>query len=106
MEKKMNWSDIRKILKDAPTEILLELIKGLYNLSPQNKAFIRTQIFPGRQDTELLEKSRKQVSRAIYPDHANFPGTPRFGESRKMIRASSKSHGRSVWDPRPDAAAP
>jgi len=89
----MNWTNIRKILKDAPNEILLELIKGLYNLSPQNKAFIRTQIFPGRQDTELLEKSRKQVIRAVYPDYANFPGTPRFGESRKVIRAYQKATG-------------
>jgi hypothetical protein len=59
----------------------------LYNLTPQNKAFIRAQVFPGRQDTELLEKSRKQVVRAIYPDNVNFPGTPRFGESRKIINA-------------------
>ena len=87
----MNWTDIRKILKDAPNEILLELIKGLYNLSPQNKAFIRTQILPGQQDTELLEKSRKQVIRAIYPDTVNFPGLPRFGESRKIIRAYQKA---------------
>jgi hypothetical protein len=52
----MNWTDIRKILKDAPNEALLDILKGLYNLSPQNKAFIRTQLLPGRQDKELLEK--------------------------------------------------
>jgi len=89
----MNWPDIRKILKDAPNEALLEIIKGLYNLSPQNKAFIRAQIFPGRQDAELLEKSRKKVVREIYPDNVKFPGKPRFGESRKAIRAYHKATG-------------
>lgn len=89
----MNWTDIRKILKDAPNEALLDIIKGLYNLSPQNKAFIRTQLLPGQQDKELLEKSRKQVIRAIYPDNVMFPGKPRFGESRKVIRTYQKATG-------------
>lgn len=87
----MNWTDIRKILKDAPNEALLDILKGLYNLSPQNKAFIRTQLLPGRQDKELLEKSRKQVVRAIYADTKGIPHMPRFGESRKTIRAYQKA---------------
>jgi len=89
----MNWTDIRKILKDAPNEALLDILKGLYNLSPQNKAFIRTQLLPGRQDKELLEKSRKQVVRAIYADTKGFPHMPRFGESRKVIRMYQKATG-------------
>ena len=89
----MNWTDIRKILKDAPNEALLDILKGLYNLSPQNKAFIRTQLLPGRQDKELLEKSRKQVIRAIYADTKGFPDMPRFGESRKVIRIYQKATG-------------
>lgn len=89
----MNWTDIRKILKDAPKEALLDIIKGLYNLTPQNKAFIRAQVFPGRQDTELLEKSRKQVIRAIYPETSGIPRGPRFGESRKIINAYRKATG-------------
>ena len=89
----MNWTDIRKILKDAPNEALLDILKGLYNLSPQNKAFIRTQLLPGRQDKELLEKSRKQVVRAIYADTKGIPHMPRFGESRKVIRTYQKATG-------------
>ena len=87
----MNWTDIRKILKDVPNEALTEIIKGLYGLSPQNKAFIRTQLFPGQQDKELLEKSRKQVIRAIYVETKGIPHMPRFGESRKVIRAYQKA---------------
>ena len=89
----MNWTDICKILKDAPNEALLDILKGLYNLSPQNKAFIRTQLLPGRQDKELLEKSRKQVIRAIYADTKGIPHMPRFGESRKAIRTYQKATG-------------
>ena len=89
----MNWTDIRKILKDAPNEALLDILKGLYNLSPQNKAFIRTLLLPGRQDTELLEKSRKLVIRAIYADTKGIPHMPRFGESRKAIRTYQKATG-------------
>jgi len=29
----MNWTDIRKILKDAPNEALLDILKGLYNFA-------------------------------------------------------------------------
>jgi hypothetical protein len=89
----MNWPAIRKILKDVPNEALVDLIKGLYALSPQNKAFIRAQISPGWQDTELLEKSRKQVVRAIYAENVRFPHMPRFGESRKVINTYRKATG-------------
>ncbi len=34
----MNWTDIRKMLKIAPNDVLIEIIKGLFKLSPQNKA--------------------------------------------------------------------
>ena len=89
----MNWTDIRKVLKDAPNKALLDILKGLYNLSPQNKAFIRTQLLPGRQDKELLERSRKQVIRAIYADTKGIPHMPRFGESRKVIHLYQKATG-------------
>ena len=89
----MNWSVVRKILKDVPNEALIELVKGLYALSPQNKAFIRAQILPGWQDAELLEKSRKQVVRAIYADTVRIPHMPRFSESRKVIRTYQKATG-------------
>jgi hypothetical protein len=89
----MNWTDIRGILKDAPNEVLLDIIKGLYNLSPENKAFLRTRFSPATQDLELLEKSRKQVLRAIYPETKGIPRDPRFGESRKVIRSYQKVTG-------------
>ncbi|NOY99469.1 MAG: hypothetical protein GXP40_09785 [Chloroflexi bacterium] len=89
----MKWTDIRKMLENAPNDVLIEIIKGLYKLSPQNKAFIRVRLLPGYQDRELLEKSRKQVIRAVYPEKRACPSRPRFGESRRVIRAYQKATG-------------
>ena len=30
----MKWTEIRKALKDAPPEVLMGIIQGLYKLSP------------------------------------------------------------------------
>jgi hypothetical protein len=93
MAKSMTWTQIRTLLKDARNDVLLDILKGLYDLSPQNKAFLRSALSPEQGDPELLEKSRKQVIRAIYPLNVNFPDYPRFGESRKAIRAYQKATG-------------
>jgi len=91
----MKWTEIRKVLKSAHHGLLLEIIRGLYKLSPENKAFIRTQLSPqGYQGKELLEQSRKKVMKAIYSENVRgIPNMPRFGESHKIIRAYQKSMG-------------
>ena len=91
----MNWTEIRKALKDAHPEVLMEIIQGLYKLSPENKAFIRTELSPkGYQDAALLEISRKKVIKTIYSGNVRgIPKTPRFGDSRKIIRAYQKATG-------------
>jgi hypothetical protein len=76
--KPMNWTEIRQQLKAAPNEVLLDMIKGLYGLSAENKAYLRTTLSPARQDLELLEKSRRQVLRAIYPENTQNPHMPHF----------------------------
>jgi hypothetical protein len=89
----MNWGDIRAVLKEAPLDALIGLIKKLYDLSDANKALVRTILFPSYQDIELLEKSRIQVTQAIYPSGRSFPGLPHFGDSRKVINAYLKASG-------------
>jgi hypothetical protein len=89
----MNWSDIRGFLKEAPPDVLIGLIKRLYDLSDANKALVRTALFPSKQDIEMLEKSRKLVAQAIYPSGQKFPGLPRFGDSRKTIHSYLKATG-------------
>ena len=69
----MNWSQIRNKLKEQNPDQLIELIKGLYNLSPANKAYIRKRFNESPQDPAFLEKCRKQIINAIYPPWRNFP---------------------------------
>lgn len=62
----MSWTELRKSLKELSPDTLIELLKGLHDLSPQNKAWLRAQVLPVGQDTAYLEECRKKVIKAIY----------------------------------------
>jgi hypothetical protein len=89
----MNWPQIRKKLKGQTHDQLIELIKGLYDLSPANKAYVRKNFSESPQDPFFLEKCRKQITNAIYPPHRNFPDLPNFREARKAVNAYKKATG-------------
>ena len=91
MSKPITWTQIKNQLKNARQEVFLTLLKELWDLSPQNKAFLRSHVFPQNGDPELLEKTRKKVVHLIYPDFTNFPKEPKLGESRKAILAYKKA---------------
>jgi hypothetical protein len=88
----MKWSDIRKILQSSSQTELVELIKKLHELSPENKAFLRTHLMPGQGDPEFLAECRQKIIKAIYPP-VKFPDYPRFGEARKILRTYTKTTG-------------
>ncbi|MEW6405010.1 MAG: hypothetical protein AB1649_24705 [Chloroflexota bacterium] len=87
----MNWSQLRKQLQEGSPERLIELLKGLYDLSPANKAFLRQQFSETPQDTEFLEKCRQQVIQAIYPPQRQYPDYPKFSQARKAINEYKKA---------------
>ena len=89
MPPKMNWTQIRKILIDQDRERLIETIKGLYTLSPQNKAFLHTQFSESHQDPAYLEACRKRIVKAIYPN-VFVPGNPKFAQARKAVNDYKK----------------
>lgn len=86
-----SWSELRPSLSKLPNDELLEIIKGLYNLSLDNKAYLRAYISGDQEDVELLGKYRRDIERAIYPTNRFPPGYPRFSDSRKAIRAYQKA---------------
>lgn len=88
-----SWSEVRQLLTGKPNDELLEIIKGLYNLSPDNKAYLRAYFSGDHEDPELLGKYRRDIERAIYPNNRFPPGYPRFSDSRKAIRAYQKATG-------------
>lgn len=89
----MNWTQLRKKLSMVDQARLLDVIKGLYALSDQNKAYLHTQLSESRQDAAFLEKCRKQVISAIYPPNRKYPQDPKFAEARKAINAYKKATG-------------
>ena len=42
----MTWTDLRKPCKKSHLLNLLDLLKGLHDLSPQNKAWLCAQVLP------------------------------------------------------------
>jgi hypothetical protein len=89
----MNWPQIRKELKQHNPDQLIALIKGLYDLSPANKAFIRKLFAESPQDPAFLERCRRQIIQAIYPPRRIYPGDPNFREARKAVNAYKKATG-------------
>ena len=94
--KQMNWPQVRGKLKEQTQEQWLEIIKGLYDLSPANKAFIRQRFSDSPQDAEFLEKCRRQIINAIYPLRQQYPDYPNFRDARNAVNAYKKATGDMV----------
>jgi hypothetical protein len=86
----MVWTDLRKTLKELPPERLIELLKGLHALSPQNKAWLQRQLAP-IPNSEYLEECRQKVIKAVYNPARKFPDMPRFRDARKIISEYKKA---------------
>jgi hypothetical protein len=85
------WTDLRKALNELPPEKLVELLKGLHDLSPQNKAWLRARVLPIGQDSGYLEECRQKVIRAVYNPARKFPDMPRFRDAKKVISEYRKA---------------
>ena len=82
----MSWSDIKTELQELPQEKLIELLKGLHNLSAQNNAWLHVA-----QDSAYLEECRKKIIRAVYNPNRKFPDMPRFRDAKKVISEYKKA---------------
>ena len=87
----MTWSKIKKELQELPQEKLIELLKGLHNLSPQNKAWLQAHTLPVAQDSEYLEGCKKKIIKAVYDPQRKFPNMPRFRDAKKVITEYKKA---------------
>ena len=92
----MAWTDLRQALKELPPGRLLELLKGLYSLSPQNKAWLQAQVLPVGQDTAYLEDCRQKVIKLVYNPARKFPDMPRFRDAKKVI-SEYKTATKDLW---------
>ena len=59
------WSKLKKALSQESSQSLLKLIKELYDLRPENRAFLEARLVPEAVDSETY---RRRVEDAISPD--------------------------------------
>ena len=109
----MPWNDLQPTLKELPPEQLLELLKGLHDLSAQNKAWLRGRVLPVGQDNAYLEECCQKVVRLVYNPARKFPDMPRFRDANveknaklgevsfKRLPVSAENNGNSAqtWNP-------
>jgi len=81
----MSWAKIKTELQELSSEKLIELLKGLHDLSAQNKAWLKAKTLPVAQDSQYLEDCRNKIIRAIYDPNRKFPDLPRFRDAKKVI---------------------
>ena len=87
----MKWSELKRILEGLPRQALIDLLKGLYRLSPQNKAWLTARFAPPQANREYFEQSRQKVIRLVYDPRRTYPSMPRFREAKKVITAYKKA---------------
>jgi plasmid replication initiation protein len=87
----MAWTDIKTELQELPREKLVDLLKGLHDLSAQNKAWLKARTLPIAQDSEYLEKCREKIVKAVYDPKRKMPNMPRFRDAKKVITEYKKA---------------
>ncbi len=71
--------------------IFVGLLKGVYDLSPQNKAWLWAKLLPVIQDSKYLEDCRRKIIQRVYKETSGIPHMPRFREAKKIISEYRKS---------------
>jgi len=87
----MSWTEIDKQLRELQVDDVIKLIKGLHDLSPLNRAWLRAKLLPVAQDTKYLEDCRRKVANYVYKETKGMPSMPRFREAKKAISEYRKS---------------
>jgi hypothetical protein len=82
------WTDIRRKLAQTDMDYVIGIVKALFDFSGENRTFLASRLFPETDWSALLEKYRKQVRQAVFPDP---PRQIRLGEAHKAISAYKKA---------------
>jgi hypothetical protein len=87
----MSWTELDKQLRELSVDNVIKLMKGLHDLSPQNKAWLRAKLLPVTQDSKYLEDCRRKIIHHVYKETSGLPHMPRFREAKKVISEYRKS---------------
>lgn len=88
---KITWTELKLKLERLPHQALIELIKGLFQLSAQNKAWLVAQLADPAANVDYFEECKQKVSRLVYDGRRLYPSRPRFREAKKVISDYKKA---------------
>jgi hypothetical protein len=89
MTREVGWGAIKAKLKGFSASDLVNLLRDLYQASPENRQFLRGRLLHSPAD---LERYRRQVTDAVFPDP--FSRKPvRVGDAERLIRHYRLSTG-------------
>jgi hypothetical protein len=89
LTREAGWGAVKAKLKGFSTSELVNLVRDLYQASPENRQFLRGRLLHSAAD---LERYRSQVTDAVFPDP--FSRKPvRVGEAERLIRHYRLSTG-------------
>jgi hypothetical protein len=89
----MKWSELKPLLEDLPPQALIDLLQGLYRLSPQNQTWLTARVSPLPANVEYLEQCRQKIIRLVYDPRRNLPPMPRFRDAKKVITEYKNAAG-------------
>jgi hypothetical protein len=66
-EDSVNWSDLKKILRDADKNELIDLIQDLYEQSTENREAIISRHMKGKKRDWVLENFLRIIRNELFP---------------------------------------
>ncbi|MEN6375743.1 MAG: hypothetical protein ABFD75_13320 [Smithella sp.] len=90
IQKKRNWSDVKKSIKEYEANQLIELVKDLYQLSEDNKIFLHARLIKG---DDSRQKYKRIILEALHPDVMSENDFFDFDKAEKAIKDFAKATG-------------
>jgi len=85
----LGWSHIKKRLESFDRLGLIDLVKDLYEYSPENRAFLNARFADSGQEQAALEEYRRRIIEVFFPTRG-FSNL-KLGPARKAIRDDHKA---------------
>ena len=86
------WTSVSRLLRDTEPAEMIDLLRQLYMLSPDNAKFIDSKFILGEED-KFLEECRHKIKLEFFPKKAPYGPPPRMGWMKALIRDYKKGTG-------------
>ena len=90
--KKQSWKDVKKVISKWSDKQLAGLVQDLYNLNPENAAFLNARLLHEFDPEQILAPYMKRICSAISPSQPEKQDV-RLSEGRKAISEFKKANG-------------